>query len=142
MTIPALLDDFPSTSSPEHASRSRQLGKQWNSCVVAGNYFFRPSSSAGALGYAFTAYHTSRSLVSRSDWRLYGFCAVLHAIVVVHSAVNMQPINVRLVDMGTRTQEKKAEDGEGMLRSWAKLNLVRLVCPLIAGTVALYNSSF
>lgn len=150
MGVPALLIDFPPPTSPSHAAAARRLGRQWPVFWAVGNVFFRPISTLGIFGYAFVAYRaftaaaasasSSSAPASRGgeDWRLYAVSAACHLVTVVHSAVNMQPINARidaLKDEGAGTAE--LEKAEYWARRWAKLNLVRLVMPLVAGSLAL-----
>lgn len=142
MGVPALLIDFPPPTSPAHAAAARRLGRQWPVFWAVGNVFFRPISTFGIFGYGFAAYHSASSLSSRGgeggDWRLYAVSAACHLVTVVHSAVNMQPINAKidaLKEDGVSTAE--LEKAEYWARKWARLNLVRLVMPLVAGSLAL-----
>ncbi|OIW25956.1 hypothetical protein CONLIGDRAFT_717616 [Coniochaeta ligniaria NRRL 30616] len=139
MGVPALLIDFPPPTSPYHAAAARHLGRQWPVFWAVGNVFFRPISTLGIFGYTFAAYHAaSTSSRGGGDWRLYAVSAACHLVTVVHSAVNMQPINARidaLKDEGVGTAE--LEKAEYWARRWARLNLVRLVMPLVAGSLAL-----
>ncbi|KAB5566966.1 hypothetical protein GE09DRAFT_1284659 [Coniochaeta sp. 2T2.1] len=161
MGVPALLVDFPPPTSPSHPSAARHLGRQWPVFWSVGNVFFRPTSTLGIFGYAFAAYHafssstssplrsstrpgvsaayeTTRGTGMQGDWRFYAVSALCHLVMVVHSAVNMQPINGRIDALkaeGTGTAE--LEKAEYWARRWAKLNLVRLVMPLVAGSLAL-----
>ncbi|KAB5584738.1 hypothetical protein GE09DRAFT_1232809 [Coniochaeta sp. 2T2.1] len=159
MGVPALLVDFPPPTSPAHPSAARHLGRQWPVFWSVGNVFFRPISTLGIFGYAFAAYdafssassrlrnttpgvsaayETTRGTGMQGDWRFYAVSALCHLVTVVHSAVNMQPINGRIDALkaeGTGTAE--LEKAEFWARRWAKLNLVRLVMPLVAGSLAL-----
>lgn len=155
MGVPALLIDFPPATSPAHPSAARHLGRQWPVFWAVGNVFFRPISTLGIFGYAFAAYNafTSSSPYSapgvakayetrgtgvQGDWRWYALAATCHLVTVLHSAVNMQPINAKIDGLrndGVSTAE--LEKAEYWARRWAKLNLVRLVMPLVAGTAAL-----
>ncbi|KAJ9143952.1 hypothetical protein NKR19_g6656 [Coniochaeta hoffmannii] len=155
MGVPALLIDFPPPTSPSHAAAARHLGRQWPVFWAVGNVFFRPISTLGIFGYAFTAYSAfttssfspgvSHAYATRrgrgaapGDWRLYAISAACHLVTVVHSAVNMQPINARIDGLrneGVSTAE--LEKAEYWARRWARLNLVRLVMPLVAGSLAL-----
>lgn len=139
MTVPALLVDFPPPSSPEHSARATLLGRQWPLCWAVGNTFFRPISTLGAIGYAFSAYQASQSLTAKGDWRLFAFAAFLHVTNIIHSAVNMQPINDKLTALATPS-EKGQMGAEALARSWAKGNLLRVICPVIAGTIALWQT--
>jgi hypothetical protein len=139
MTVPALLVSFPPSASPEYASKSALLGRQWGICWTAGNVFFRPISSLGALGYAFSSYSAYGERLSGSDWRLFAVASLMHIIVIVHSAANMQPLNDKIaaLDSGKGTLKASGLGAEELMRKWGKLNLVRVVSPLIAGTIAL-----
>ena len=55
-------------------------------------------------------------------------------ITVVHSAVNMQGPNKRILKMEIGADVELAEYG---VRKWGRLNLVRLVMLLLAGLIAL-----
>ncbi|KAH8906200.1 hypothetical protein BR93DRAFT_928796 [Coniochaeta sp. PMI_546] len=150
MGVPALLIDFPPPTSPAHPAAARHLGRQWPVFWAVGNVFFRPISTLGIFGYAFAAYHAAAAAPAHGegssgglprvagDWRLYAVSAACHLVTVVHSAVNMQPINAKidaLKDQGVSTAE--LEKAEYWARRWARLNLVRLVMPLVAGSLAL-----
>jgi hypothetical protein len=157
MGVPALLIDFPPPTSPSQPAAARHLGRQWPVFWAVGNVFFRPISTLGIFGYAFAAYNafatasssaggggvshayeTTRGSRLQGDWRLYAVSAACHLVTVVHSAVNMQPINAKidgLKNEGVSTAE--LEKAEYWARRWAKLNLVRLVMPLVAGSLAL-----
>lgn len=140
MSVPALLVDFPSTTSPNHAGAARLLGRQWPVFWEMGNVFFRPISTFGIFGYAWAAYIAASAPPHKNagDWRLYALASTCHFVTVVHSAVNLQPINGKIDALkheGISTAE--LEKAEGLARRWAKLNQVRIVMPLVAGTVAL-----
>ncbi|KAK5627566.1 hypothetical protein RRF57_003281 [Xylaria bambusicola] len=129
MGVPALLVDFPPPSSPDHAARARLLGRQWPTFWKVGNVFFRPISTLGIFGYGYTAWAASAQGPSSSlgDWRVYTISAMCHLITVVHSAMNMQPINEKLDAL----KEPKGHDDTGMAesyaRKWIKFNTVRLL---------------
>ncbi|KAK3342265.1 hypothetical protein B0H65DRAFT_558597 [Neurospora tetraspora] len=148
MGVPALLIGFPHPSSPSHASAAKHLGTQWPVFWKVGNVFFRPISTLGILGYGYAAWACSRSSSStqafggstsgQNAWKYYAYCALCHLITVVHSAVNMQPINAKID--GLREGKTDAALAEYYARKWARLNLVRLVMPAVAGTVALWTT--
>ncbi|KAK3361467.1 hypothetical protein B0T24DRAFT_539064 [Lasiosphaeria ovina] len=163
MGVPALLVDFPQPSSPEHAAAARHLGRQWSVFWNVGNVFFRPISTLGIFGYAYASWAargaspgsshgtgTSFSgLVSGStaplglagDWRLYALSAACHLVTVLHSALNMQPLNNKLD--GLRSPKTSGVDeslAEYYARRWIKLNSVRVVMPFVAGSVALWQT--
>lgn len=147
MTIPALLLEFPSPTSPEYANRAAYLGRQWPICWTAGNVFFRPISTLGALGYGFSTYRAYTAAISKADWRLFAIAFFMHVVIILHSAINMQPLNdkVAALNPGSTTMTDKAfksnqVQAENMLKKWAKWNYVRIAAPFIAGTVALWNS--
>ena len=137
MSIPALLLDFPRPSSPEHTAAARHLGRQWPVFWQVGNVFFRPLSMLGFIGYTIAAV-TSPS----GRWVAYTIAAAAHLVTIGHSAVHMQPINEKLHALGKdrKDDDEAAVDmaaAEPMTRRWARLNLLRVVLPLTAGTVAL-----
>lgn len=141
MGVPALLVDFPPPSSPEHSARARLLGRQWPVFWAVGNVFFRPISTFGILGYGYTAYAASSGNYRLGDWRLYALSAACHLITVVHSAANMQPINEKLDAL----KEPKASGvdsakAESYARKWISYNTVRLIMPMVAGSVALWQT--
>jgi len=152
MGVPALLVDFPRPSSPEHASAAKHLGHQWPVFWNVGNVFFRPISTLGIFGYGYTAWavvnSASRSALGISDlgtgagaWKLYALGAACHLVTVVHSALNMQPLNNKLD--GLRDPAKSGTDvtlAEYYARRWIKLNTVRIVMPLVAGSAALWQT--
>jgi Domain of unknown function (DUF1772) len=91
---PSFAVDFPKPSSPEHSARTRLLGRQWPHYWTVGNRFFRPTSTLEALGYGFMTWVAYRGGPhAKGDWRLYAVATAMHVITIVHSAVNMQPIN-------------------------------------------------
>ncbi|KAK3380970.1 hypothetical protein B0H63DRAFT_474679 [Podospora didyma] len=153
MGVPALLVDFPRPSSPEHPAAVRHLGRQWPVFWEVGNVFFRPISTLGIFGYAYTSW-TARDnsinglgalglpgLSGLGDWRFYAVSAACHLITVLHSALNMQPLNNKLD--GLREPKASGVDenlAEYYARRWIKLNSVRIVMPLVAGTTALWQS--
>jgi hypothetical protein len=140
MTIPALVVDFPKPGTPDHTSRARLLGRQWPLCWSVGNTFFRPISTYGILGYTFTAYSLYKEgILARADWRLFAVAAALHLTTVVHSAVNMQPLNDKLEALASRTSEKGLAEAEGIARKWGSWNRLRLVTPILAGGLALWQ---
>jgi hypothetical protein len=141
MTIPALLVDFPAPGSPGHSDRARLLGRQWPLCWSVGNVFFRPISTLGFLGYSYAAWATyKQGDRARADWRIFAVSAVSHLITIVHSAVNMQPMNDKLEALAGRASEKALFDAEAIARKWGKWNLLRLVTPVVAGTMALWQT--
>jgi hypothetical protein len=150
MTIPALLVDFPGPSSPKYPERAALLGRQWPHCWAVGNVFFRPISTLAFLGYAFTTYSTysgsSQFLGKGADWRLYAISTVLHFSVILHSAINMQPMNDKLAALGSIDAKSKggltddALNAESLMRQWGRWNLVRVVFPLVAGCLAFYQT--
>ena len=114
--------------------------------------FFRPISTLGIFGYAYASYATAQAAsspllrdfgyggVDQAGWKLYAISAACHLVTVVHSAVNMQPINNKLD--GLREPEKSGVDeslAEFYARKWIRLNGVRIVMPLVAGSVALWQ---
>ncbi|KAF2733023.1 hypothetical protein EJ04DRAFT_298300 [Polyplosphaeria fusca] len=136
-TIPALLIDFPSPGTKDHTSRARLLGRQWPLCWSVGNQFFRPISAFGIFGYAYTAYQTYRANDRiGGDWKLLAVAAGMHVATLVHSVVNMQPLNDRLEGLA-KASEKELGEAEGIARKWARWNLVRLVNPAVAGVCAI-----
>jgi len=143
MGVPALLVDFPPPSSPQHAAAARHLGRQWPTFWAVGNVFFRPISTLGIFGYSFAAYSAYNSPLSRKDWRFYAVSAVCHLVTVVHSAANMQPINEKLDALSGAREGKGTVDvslAEYYARRWIRLNTVRIVMPMVAGGMALWQS--
>lgn len=140
MTVPALLVNFPPVGSADHKSRARLLGRQWPLCWTVGNQFFRPISTLGFLGYAYAGVSVYREgMVARSDWKLFGAAAIMHLTTILHSAINMQPLNDKLEALAERSSEKELGEAEGIARKWASWNRLRLVTPVLAGSLALYN---
>ncbi|KAF2111159.1 hypothetical protein BDV96DRAFT_500034 [Lophiotrema nucula] len=140
MTIPALLVDFPAPGSPGHADRARLLGRQWPLCWTVGNQFFRPISTLSFIGYTYAAYSVYKADdKSRGDWKLLAVAAGLHFVTIVHSAVNMQPLNDKLEALATRSSEKELYEATDVATKWARWNLLRLVNPVVAGTCAIYQ---
>ncbi|KAH7350269.1 hypothetical protein BKA66DRAFT_292215 [Pyrenochaeta sp. MPI-SDFR-AT-0127] len=140
MTVPALLVDFPPSGSPEHSERARLLGRQWPLCWTVGNQFFRPISSLGFLGYAYAGYAVHREgLLARSDWKLFGVAAIMHLTTILHSALNMQPLNDKLEALASRSSDKELGEAESIARKWASWNRLRVVTPIVAGSIALWN---
>lgn len=140
MTVPALLVDFPPPGSSDHTARARLLGRQWPLCWTVGNRFFRPISTLGFLGYVYAGYAVySEGGLARSDWTMFAVAAAMHLTTIVHSAVNMQPLNDRLEALATRTEEKELGEAEGVARQWASWNRLRVVTPVMAGGLALWQ---
>ncbi|KAK8066549.1 hypothetical protein PG997_013296 [Apiospora hydei] len=147
MSVPALLVDFPVPQSPSHAERARRLGRQWLVFWAVGDRVFRPISMLGIAGYGAAAWAAASV---GGSWRLFAIAAGCNLVNVVHSAVNMQPINVRLAALakeGTVKGKDKScaqslntvqvEKAEECAQRWRRLNLVRMVMSLIAGTLAM-----
>ncbi|KAI1739918.1 hypothetical protein F4680DRAFT_448530 [Xylaria scruposa] len=139
MGVPVLLVDFPPPSSPEHANRARLLGRQWPIFWRVGNIFFRSISTFGIFGYGYTAWAASSRATGGmlGDWRAYTISAMCHLTTVVHSAINMQPINEKLNALKDSKGGVDSELAESYARKWIKFNTVRLITPVIAGTLAL-----
>ncbi|ETS84716.1 hypothetical protein PFICI_02741 [Pestalotiopsis fici W106-1] len=144
MGVPALLVDFPAPSSPDHAARARLLGRQWPVFWQVGNVFFRPISTFGIFGYGYTAYCAGSSSSYRlGDWKMYALAATCHLVTVLHSAANMQPINEKLDAL---KEPKGSQPGvevakaESYARKWISYNTVRLIMPMVAGSVALWQT--
>lgn len=141
MTVPALLVDFPKPGSADHTARARLLGRQWPLCWTVGNQFFRPISTLGFIGYAYAGYAVYRDykehVGARGDWRMFAVAAVMHLTTILHSALNMQPLNDKLEALAERTNEKDLGEAEAIARRWGSWNRLRLVTPVIAGTLAL-----
>ncbi|KAI0976324.1 hypothetical protein F4678DRAFT_456650 [Xylaria arbuscula] len=139
MGVPALLVDFPSPSSPDHAARARLLGRQWPTFWKVGNVFFRPISTLGIFGYGYTAWAVSTQGASGrlGDWRLYAISAMCHLITVVHSAINMQPINEKIDALKDPKGLVDTKMAESYARKWIKYNTVRMITPVVAATLAL-----
>ncbi|KAK8049950.1 hypothetical protein PG994_011680 [Apiospora phragmitis] len=150
MGVPALLVDFPKPSAPGHAERARLLGRQWPVFWAVGNVFFRPISTLGIFGYGYTAWVAraggAAGTARLGDWRWYAVAAACHLVTVVHSAVNMQPINEKLdalsepaVD-GKDGKKVEARLAESYARNWISYNTVRLITPVVAGSLALWQT--
>jgi uncharacterized membrane protein len=140
MTVPALLVDFPPPGSPDHKDRARLLGRQWPLCWTVGNQFFRPISTLGFLGYGYAAYSVYREgALARSDWKLFGVAAIMHLTTILHSAINMQPLNDKLEALAERSGEKELGEAKSIALKWASWNRLRLVTPVVAGGLALWN---
>lgn len=77
--------------------------------------------------------------VARGDWRLFAVAAAMHLTTVVHSALNMQPLNDKLESLASRANGKELANAEAVVRKWGEWNRLRLVTPAIAGVVALWN---
>jgi hypothetical protein len=139
MGVPALLVDFPPPSSADHEARARLLGRQWPTFWKVGNVFFRPISTLGIFGYGYTAWVVSSQESSGrlGDWRPYAISALCHLITVVHSAINMQPINEKIDGLKEPKGRIDSKRAEGYARKWIKFNTVRLIAPVVAGTIAL-----
>lgn len=143
MGVPALLVDFPPPTSPDYSARVRLLGRQWPVFWAVGNVFFRPISTFGIFGYGYTAYCASSSSGSYrlGDWRLYALAAACHLITVVHSALNMQPINEKLDALKEpKAPGIEASKAESYARKWISYNTVRLIMPAAAGSLALWQT--
>ncbi|KAF2259882.1 hypothetical protein CC78DRAFT_45622 [Lojkania enalia] len=142
MTIPALLVDFPRPEAANHTERARLLGRQWPLCWSVGNQFFRPISTFGFVGYAYAAYSIYKEGdQARGDWRLLAVAAGLHLVTVLHSAMNMQPMNDKLEALSGRAGEKDMKAAQSVAERWGRWNLVRLFNPVVAGTLALITLS-
>ncbi|KAG8162949.1 hypothetical protein KVR01_007427 [Diaporthe batatas] len=140
MGVPALLVDFPPKSSPEYAARVRHLGRQWPVFWAVGHGFFKPISTLGLLGYSYTLWAAQGRGGGFGDWRLYALSALCHLVTMVHSAVNMQPLNNKLDGLASAKASKSDVDqAESFARSWMRWNTVRIAMPLIAGTSALWQ---
>ncbi|KAH7120984.1 hypothetical protein B0J11DRAFT_560014 [Dendryphion nanum] len=140
MTIPALLVNFPPPGSPTHTERARLLGQQWPLCWTVGNRFFRPISTAGVLGYGYAAYaFYNQGITARADWRFFAVAAAMHLTTVLHSALNMQPLNDKLEALAGRASDKELGQAETIAKQWASWNLLRMVTPVVAGSLAIYQ---
>ncbi|KAI1747880.1 hypothetical protein F4782DRAFT_543196 [Xylaria castorea] len=139
MGVPVLLVDFPPPSSPEHADRARLLGRQWPTFWRVGNVLFRSISTFGIFGYGYTAWEASSRGTGGTlgDWRAYAISALCHLTTVVHSAMNMQPLNEKLNALKDPKGKVDSKLAESYAREWIRLNTVRLITPAIAGTLAL-----
>ena len=142
MSVPALLVNFPKISSGQHRLAAQQLGHQWPVFWQAGNVFFRPISVLGIFGYAYASFEAASAPSARlGDWGLYALAATCHLVTVVHSAVNLQPINAQLQGMSEpEIPRVDIEKTEKLARQWIKLNLVRVLTSFVAGSAALLQS--
>lgn len=77
--------------------------------------------------------------LARSDWKLFGVAAVMHLTTILHSALNMQPLNDKLEALAERASDKELGEAENIARKWASWNRLRLVTPVLAGSLALFN---
>ena len=78
-------------------------------------------------------------MLARSDWKLFGVSAIMHLTTILHSAINMQPLNDKLEALAERSNEKELGQAESIATKWASWNQLRLVTPTIAGGLALWN---
>jgi uncharacterized membrane protein len=78
-------------------------------------------------------------MLARSDWKLFGVAALMHLTTIVHSAVNMQPLNDKLEALAERSSEKELGEAQEIAMKWASWNRLRLVTPVLAGGLALWN---
>ncbi|RYP89354.1 hypothetical protein DL769_000109 [Monosporascus sp. CRB-8-3] len=142
MGVPALLVEFPPPTSPDHGPRTRLLGRQWPVFWKVGNIFFRPISTIGIFGYAYSSWAaaTQGPNGSLGDWRIYAVSSLCHLITVVHSAINMQPINAKIDALREPKGHVNPADAENLLRKWIKGNTVRLITPAVAGSLALWQT--
>ena len=136
MTVPTLLVDFPPLGHPDHSARATLLGHQWPVMWVVGNNFFRPISTLGIFGYGFAAW-AARGGGLKGDWRLYALGAACHLSTVVHSAINMQPLNDQLDRLSMSEDKTKAVQ---LARDWVKCNKWRIFFPFVAGSAALWQA--
>jgi hypothetical protein len=154
MTLPSFLLDFPKATTPEYKVRAQLLGKQWPVHWKVGNSVFRPISTFATLGYAFTAYSLAKTpdlFGQGKDWRLFAVNAILHVSVILHSAINMQPLNDKLAALagtatdGTGSGKVQSKD-EGRAveigTKWMRFNYYRLIVPSITGGIALFQMLF
>ena len=97
----------------------------------------------GFIGYAYAGYAVYKDykehVGARGDWRMFAVAAILHLTTIVHSAVNMQPLNDKLEALAGRTSDKELGNAEAIARKWASWNRLRLVTPFIAGSLALFQ---
>lgn len=139
MGVPALLVEFPTPGSPSHNERARLLGRQWPVFWEVGNRFFRPLSTLGIALYGSAAWAARQQ--DQGNWKLLAIAACCNILTAMHSAINMQPINERITTLGTAVGDKAEATGdekaEEYARRWGRLNLFRVVMPLIAGTLAM-----
>jgi uncharacterized membrane protein len=78
-------------------------------------------------------------VLARSDWKLFGLAAIMHLSTILHSALNMQPLNDKLEALAERASEKEMDEAENVARKWASWNRLRLVTPVVAGGLAMWN---
>lgn len=144
MSVPALLVDFPAPASPAHPARARLLGRQWAVFWRVGTGFFRPLGVAGALGYGWAAWAArarARGRPAVAHYYCYAAAAACHVVILVHTAVNLQPLNARLEGLKAAGPiGRGGEEAEAVARRWMALNLVRLVMPVLAGGLALWGA--
>jgi hypothetical protein len=166
MGVPALLVDFPPPSSADaYAARSALLGRQWPTFWKVGNNFFRPISTLGMLGYVFSSYSAytntytstttgglpSGGLPAGADWRLFALSALCHLVNIVHSAVNMQPLNDKLEGLskggggggggawesGEEKEQAQAQGAVEQGQKWITGNYLRIIFPPVAAVTAI-----
>ena len=149
MTLPALIQDFPPPSSPDYNARAALLGKQWPICWVVGNNLMRPMSTLTTLAYAYTAFQLSRQpSTTKGDWKLFALNAVLHVSVIVHSAVNMQPLNDKLTSFaglssdGKGVVSKTSGNAVEIATAWIRGNYYRALIPFVTGSIAMWQFAF
>jgi hypothetical protein len=110
---------------------------------------FTSTSTAGA----YNDNNNNGNNALAGDWRIYALSALCHLVTVVHSAVNMQPINEKLNALSGRGDGSGSGSGSGLggkpivqvdsklaefyARKWIRYNTVRLITPVVAGTLAL-----
>ncbi|RYO74482.1 hypothetical protein DL766_000470 [Monosporascus sp. MC13-8B] len=142
MGVPVLLVDFPQPTSPDHGPRTRLLGRQWHVFWNIGNVFFRPISTIGIFGYAYSSWAAATQGPNGrlGDWRIYAVSSLCHLITVVHSAINMQPINANIAALREPKGHVNPAEAENLLRKWIKGNTVRLITPVVAGSLALWQT--
>lgn len=67
----------------------------------------------------------------------------MHLVTIVHSAVNMQPLNDLLAALDASSKEAKGRNGsdqvgaEALRRKWGNWNVVRVITPTVAGIIAI-----
>ncbi|KAK8088688.1 hypothetical protein PG997_003649 [Apiospora hydei] len=146
MGVPALLVDFPKPSAPGHAERARLLGRQWPVFWAVGNHLGNPGLWLHGLGGAGGGGGPGATSSRLGDWRWYAVAAACHLVTVVHSAVNMQPINEKLDALSAVDVKDKSGGGgdarlaESNARKWISYNTVRLITPVVAGSLALWQT--
>lgn len=159
MGVPALLVDFPrpsASNAEEYIVTARKLGRQWSVFWRMGNAFFRPLSTLGIVCYGYAAYATLRAAslallrdsqaaqVESIRWKFYALSATCHLVTVLHSALRIQPINKKIVNLeraGMQGQagEVRPELAEFWARKWVRLNTLRILMPAIAGSLAIFG---